>query len=235
MPSLYQRVRHKLLPHYLRLRAPSDERDDLVFVGSDYGGRHLPRELLGADSVCYCVGVGEETSFDEDLIRTFGCDVYAFDPTPRAIEHVARLRQERPELAGRFHFEPAAIWDRDGETDFFAPENEGHVSHSLTGLNGRGRSIKVRTRTLSSLMADRGHDRLDLLKLDVEGAEYAVVDHVLKDAEGGGVLPRVLCIEFDQPVPAKRTIGLMRRLAGVGYATVANNHLDFTFVRAGDG
>ena len=56
----------------------------LVRIGSDYGGWIVPTSLLSRDSVCYCVGVGEDISFDLGLIRQFRCQIYAFDPTPRA-------------------------------------------------------------------------------------------------------------------------------------------------------
>ena len=42
-------------------------------------------------------GVGEDASFDLGIIERFGCSVFAFDPTPRAIAFAepiaARLRQ----------------------------------------------------------------------------------------------------------------------------------------------
>ena len=57
-------------------------------IGSDYGGCLVPRDFLTANSVCYCVGVGEDITFDLGLIDRFGCEVYAFDPTPRSIAFV---------------------------------------------------------------------------------------------------------------------------------------------------
>jgi hypothetical protein len=44
-------------------------RDDLVRLGSKYGGWIVPATLVRPDSVCYCVGVGEDISFDLALIE----------------------------------------------------------------------------------------------------------------------------------------------------------------------
>src|SRR5262245_47478917 len=63
----------------------------LIRLGTRYGGWTIPDRVLGADSICYCVGVGEDISFDLDLVRRYGSTVYAFDPTPRAIAFVDRL------------------------------------------------------------------------------------------------------------------------------------------------
>lgn len=58
--------------------------------GSQYGGWVVPVGILDHSSVCYCAGVGEDVSFDLALIKKFGCEVLAFDPTPRAIEYVRK-------------------------------------------------------------------------------------------------------------------------------------------------
>ena len=41
-------------------------------------------------------------------------------------------------------------------------------------------------------MSALGHERLDLLKMDIEGAEYAVLDDMLQS----GILPDQLLVEF---------------------------------------
>lgn len=38
-------------------------------LGSKYGGWIVPATLVRPDSVCYCVGVGEDISFDLALIE----------------------------------------------------------------------------------------------------------------------------------------------------------------------
>src|SRR3982751_577839 len=65
--------------------------DSLVAIGSGYGGWTIPVGLLDSSSVCYCAGVGTDVSFDLGLIERYGCDVFAFDPTPAAVDHVQQL------------------------------------------------------------------------------------------------------------------------------------------------
>ncbi len=232
MNRILASLRLRLLPVYLRRFCSPSARSDLLTIGNDYGGRVLPSALLNSESVCYCVGVGEDSSFDEALIDRFGCRVHAFDPTPRAISYVDSLLTSQPILRASFVFQPIAVWKSDGHATFYAPDAGDGVSHSLTALHGQKRSFEVRTRTLESLMAENGHKRVDLLKLDIEGAEYAVMEHLLKQSREGGPLPRILCIEFDQPTPRRRTAGLLKALTANGYKLIGNNHLDFTFIHA---
>ena len=69
-------------------------------------------------------------------------------------------------------------------------------------------------RRLPTLMQELGHDRLDLLKLDIEGGEYAVLDDVL------AVGPRQLLVEFHHRWDGRgfdRTRQAIARLDAGGY------------------
>lgn len=43
-------------------------------------------------------------------------------------------------------------------------------------------------------MERNGHKKLDLLKIDIEGAEYEVLNSIIED----GLDIKVLCVEFDE-------------------------------------
>src|SRR5579863_1766311 len=101
-------------------------RADMRTIGTRYGGWSIPANLLNAGSICYCVGCGEDISFDLGLIDRFRCDVYAFDPTPRAIEHVRRHAADNP----RYRFSALGLWDKQERLKFYAPSNPNDVSHS---------------------------------------------------------------------------------------------------------
>lgn len=165
-------------------------RSDLLTIGSTYGGWVVPTEELGTDSVCYCVGCGEDITFDLGLVERFGCEVFGFDPTPRAIAHVEVAAKHQP----KYHFEPVGVWDKEDVLRFYAPRNPAHVSHSLVNLQKTAEFIEIPVKPLRTLMSSRAHDHLDLLKLDVEGAEYRVIEAMLADS----IRPHVLCVEFDE-------------------------------------
>src|SRR5678815_2597151 len=61
-------------------------------LGSDGSAWSICRNSLSAQSVVYSVGLGEEISFDLELIHRFGVTVHAFDPTPRSIAWVEKQR-----------------------------------------------------------------------------------------------------------------------------------------------
>jgi FkbM family methyltransferase len=193
-------------------------------IGSEYGGWTVPTTLIGSDWICYCGGVGEDITFDLGLIRRFGSRVFAFDPTPRAIAFAAREAAAEP----RFTFVPVGLWSEDTTLKFFAPRDPTHVSHSVLNLQKTDSFFMGSCRSLTSLMVELGHRRIDLLKLDIEGAEHRVIGSMLRSA----IRPTVLCTEIDQPVPLLRFVATMRRIRSAGYTLVAVDKWNFTFVRA---
>ena len=204
-------------------------RHDLVRLGSGYGGWIVPSSAVQADAVCYCVGVGEDISFDLALMERFGCAVHAFDPTPRAIDFVRQNASDVP----RFHFHPVGVWERDEQLRFYAPSNPAHVSHSVMNLQQTDAFFEAPCRSLESLMKQLGHARIDLLKLDIEGAEHRVIAAMLEH----GVTVKVLCVEFDEATmeltaqSRQRIVATADALASHGYLLVAQEgRSNYTFM-----
>jgi FkbM family methyltransferase len=209
-------------PVVLRHR-PGSATLGLEKIGSAYGGWIVPTAVVRSSWTCYCGGVGEDITFDLGLIERFGCTVFAFDPTPRAVAHVDAVASGEP----RFRFLPVGLWSEDTTLRFFAPRNPAHVSHSVVNLQRTKASFDAPCRSLPSLMQELGHDRIDLLKLDIEGAEHEVVRSMLER----GIRPTVLCLEIDQPVKPLAFWRTVRRIRGAGYELVAVDSWNLTFVR----
>ncbi len=75
-------------------------------------------------------------------------------------------------------------------------------------------------------MAELGHDHLDLLKLDIEGAEHETIRALLRD----GLRPAVLCVEFDQPEPLALGLATTAALRAAGYRLVKLDWFNLTFI-----
>lgn len=141
-----------------------------------YGGDHgwvVDYSRLNSESIVYSVGVGSNIDFDLALIDDIGLDVYAFDPTPRSIEWV-----NKQSLPKKFRFLPLGLGSSDGEMEFFPPSRESstHFSPIDRYSNKNVQTVKAPVKTLKSICKELNHTAIDLLKMDIEGAEYDVID-----------------------------------------------------------
>jgi FkbM family methyltransferase len=204
-----QRLKTQRLARALRVHP----RDDMVNIGTRYGGWSIPRKDMGAEAVCYFAGLGEDASFDLGVIERFGCEVHAFDPVPEASRYAATVSARE----SRFHFHPCGLWSSDGALRFYANAEPGFVSRSATNMHGTGEYTEAQVRAVDSLMSELGHEHVDLLKLSVEGSEYEILDDLLAKR-----LPvKVVCVEFSQPAPVQPVLQRVAAMRKGGYELVA--------------
>lgn len=157
-------------------------------LGSDYGGWWICPRDIHQDSVVYSVGIGTDITFDLSLIQKYGVTIHAFDATPASIAYL-KTRQ----LPSSFKWYPLGVAGRGGLATFFPPPNREHVSHTLLDRPATSDpAIKVEVRRVSTIMRQLGHQRIDVLKMDIEGAEYEVLQDILND----GVEVRQILVEF---------------------------------------
>jgi FkbM family methyltransferase len=181
--------------------------------GADY--QYDPASL-SERSVVYCFGVGDTIGFELALIEAHGMAVHAFDPTPYTLEWIETV--DAPELL-RFH--PWAVAGEDGTLTLYPRQRRHGRRSDLMWTTDpdqadRERAIEVPAWSIPSLMRELGHDRIDLLKMDVEGAEYDSLAKML-DAE---VFPDQLLVEFHHRFPGigrEKTLECLNRLRGAGY------------------
>ncbi|MBV8226331.1 MAG: FkbM family methyltransferase [Verrucomicrobia bacterium] len=155
--------------------------------GTNYGGWVINPNLLlnkGQPTVM-SFGIGDDISFDLAMVRRFGAKVFAFDPTPNAIRWVSR--QKIPSAMTVYEI---GLADFDGNQEFGLPDNPNWDDFSVRRVTDR--VVRCKVARLSSIMEQCGMDDIDILKMDIEGAEYPVI----RDLSDSATRPRQLLIEF---------------------------------------
>lgn len=197
--------------------------------GSEYGAWTICPENLTSNSVVYSFGVGEDITFDLSLIKTCGLQIHAFDPTPRSIQWV----KSQP-LPTEFSFHEYGVAGHDGMAAFSPPKSAEHVSHTILYRASTAKNaIGLHVYRIPTIMKMLGHKQVDLLKMDVEGAEYDVIDDI---CHLNTVIPQVL-IEFHHyfnEVGVQRTVHAIDMLNSAGYKifSISPSGREYSFIRS---
>lgn len=194
-----------------------------------YGGWSIPVGVLRKDSTVVDVGLGEDISFSESLIARYGCCVHGFDPTPRSIDYV---RKRNP---ANFHLHSMGVAGSNRTATFFLPNDPSHVSGSITKSDHVGDShIEVQLIDLDEVLGITGKDRIDLLKIDIEGAEYELLNSA--SFKHSATKVHVICVEFHHrwtEFGSKATLKSVATLRQLGFECVwqaKESNEEFTFI-----
>ena len=241
----FNKIREKL--HSFKL----DTDIPLERLGSEHGGWFFPKGQIHADSICYFAGAGTDISFDLEMTKHHHPNIFIFDPTPGAIRHFEETKKGL--LAGKemytqgkkykypsvsfdkIQFLNYGVWNKEETLKFYVPANKDYISHSVKNLNKTSEYFDAKVKSLSIIMAELGHTHIDLLKIDIEGAEY----EVLEDIVAKQIPVEAICVEFDENFIKnidsgylKRIISAVDNLRKAGYKLAhVEQPFDMTFVK----
>jgi FkbM family methyltransferase len=195
---------------------------DLVNLGTEYGGWTLVNKPSLEKSIILSAGLGEDASFDVEFANTYDSKVIIMDPTPRAVQHFEDIqnrigKMEKQPYAGdgkesveaydlsnidrqQLSLVKKALWNENTEMEFYKPEVESHVSHSLINwqhdYSNDTEYIQVQADTIFSILdsQDINKSEIELVKLDIEGAEIEVLLQMLEE----DFYPKQILVEFDE-------------------------------------
>jgi FkbM family methyltransferase len=181
-------------------------RPDLVFidVGANVGGYSL--------FVAACAGGGAR--------------ILAIEPQPEIFERLVYNIRQNPFASIKAI--DCAVADIDGEITLFVDSfNRGETSMRIVNSDSVGAQIRVPAKALKNIVADEGFERIDAMKLDVEGAEDLILEPFFMDT-AEALWPQLLLIEF---APQRWTIDLPGLLGERGYKRVLKTRHKAVFER----
>ena len=187
------------------------------------GHTFLP-SLISPASVVLDIGANQG-QFTRTIVRDFGCRVHAVEPNPHLSASLQRLAIPEVTVHG------VALADVRGVRPFVVMNNS-EASH-FSIANGSGQeTVQVEAVTLEDLISRMPDASIDLIKMDIEGAELDVLERIPP-----GALARVrqLTVEFHQfisPESRARIEAIKKRFYSLGFWVVdfSRTNYDVLFV-----
>lgn len=171
-----------------------DIRPRKASLGSTYGAWTVAPEYLKPNGIMYSFGVGYDISFDEAAITQFKLEAHGFDPSP----HIIELMRNRS-LPQRFTFHPYGLGEVDGVISFFSSVPGGSMRSIRSNEDTDKIKAELPVKCLQTIVNELETDCLEILKMDVEGAEYGLLKSL------------VSC-----PIPIKQLLIEFHHRSGVG-------------------
>ncbi len=180
------------------------------WYGSNRGGFYINPGLLNERSVVYSFGIGKDITFDLACIRKHKCKVFGFDPTPKSINYIKSIKTNRS-----FSFYNYGISCVTGNQKFYFPLNPRGTSGSLITNESldENKPINVLMKSFIDITDELGHKYIDVIKMDIEGAEYDVLESILNsDIAAGQILVEFHDRLFETgELRSKKTVKMMKQ------------------------
>ena len=179
-------------------------RDDMIFVdiGANIGGYTL-----------FVAGVAGARA-----------RILAVEPNPVVFERLIYNIRQNPFASVKAI--DCAIADRDGEiTLFLDAANQGETSIRISDTGGD--HLRVPAKSLKNVLAEEDYPRVDVLKIDVEGAEDVVLEPFFRDAPVA-LWPRLLISAHSH---ARWSVDLDRLMPGWGYREILRTRNNIAWER----
>ncbi len=159
----------------------------------DYGNYKLLKNKIPKNPIVYSGGVGTNISFDLELLRIHGGKVRLFDPTPSSIKYMHKFKNNK-----KIKFYPTALYHKNERVKiYFDPTNRVKSNSISNFLNFNKKSFyKVNAKNILYFVKKNKDQKIDILKLDIEGVAEDLLIHTLKN----NIKPKQIIFALEVPM-----------------------------------
>ncbi len=216
----------------------------LTRLGTPYGGWWVPTEYLQTNlqtkKILISAGLGHDVSFDVEM-RAAGFTIIGLDPTEGAFVGASDTFQNETQVK----IINKGLWTSSGFQRFYKPRVAGHDSFSITNSQNQDEYLEFETISLKDLVnsdVDINKFKIKVLKMDIEGAEVAILSDLMKQNLRFDFIASE--IDYLSVIPFKRfrqrfnamilVCRLLNDMKQAGYSLIKYEHYNF-FWAANDG
>ncbi|MFK8139169.1 MAG: FkbM family methyltransferase [Bdellovibrionales bacterium] len=184
------RVYNLAIPYYKNQFSFQISEHPITPYGNQKNSYFLDASKLNSDSIIYSCGVGNDISFDLDLIQKKSCKIFAFDPTDSCVNYLKTIS-----LPEEFIFEQIGVAGSSEIKSFRHLRRKRKTYLAATLLSSDTIDFEVEQMqclSIKDIMKKNSHSHIDVLKMDIEGGEYETLEKMFNDH----IFPTQIAFEF---------------------------------------
>lgn len=190
----------------------------MKFLGTEYGGWLLDLELVPDNSTVISAGIGEDISFDIELIKRKNCQIVGIDPTIKSHKFI----DSQTGLNNFSLIKKALDKTKDDIVFMYENTNPNYVSESILPNHHSVGNNYYLTETITLQELFEAHKNISVVKMDIEGSEYDVLKNLTAIPES----VKQLCIEFHHfctDYTLEDSKNIIEHLGSFGFKSVYSN------------
>lgn len=199
---------------------------------SFYYPNYIYKGKINQDSTVVDVGCANDPDFSIHIMNTHKAKCFGVDPTRK---HFPDLKEVENKFNGKFVHLPFAVGAKAGKLTF----HESKINHSGSLLTDHSNvvnddtiSYDVDVLSIEELKAKVGVDQINILKLDLEGAEYQLLEDIRAENLNG---IEQIFVEFHhhciEKYSIKDTNKYVKKIESLGFQSFTIDYHNFLFYR----
>lgn len=167
------RVKNKLINYYRLIFLGDKFLPEVKRWFKDAGDKNLRLDYqLNKDSIVFDVG-GYEGSWAEEIYNKFQSTIYIFEPVPEYAENIKKKFAHNQKILTF----PYGLSDKNNALEITLNDD-----NSSFYIKKGGIVINAEVKEFSEqLLAELQTSKIDLMKINIEGAEYDLLNHMIKN------------------------------------------------------
>ncbi len=169
----------------------------------NYSNYYLDEKYVSNNNNVISAGIADDISFEKELIKNIKINkMICIDPTETSQKIMNEITSEN------IFFLKSAIYGEEKLTKIYLPFDKSNLNLSIDNIYNSNNYELIQTITVKKIMENFSLDKIDILKLDIEG----VSDNVIESLINNDILPKQIAFEIERPISIFRQYKFFKRL-----------------------
>ena len=188
----------------------------------NFSNYYLNKKFLDLDNNIISAGIANDISFEKEVLKNTKVNkMICIDPTNVSKKVMEEITSDK------FFFVKSALYHKSELTKIYYPFDKDNLNLSIDNLYNSNNFELIETVTIEKIMKMYDLNRIDILKLDIEGVSDKVINSLIQNK----IFPKQIAFEIERPSSFLRQYQFFKRLFFL-IKTLKKNYNLFSYTKS---